>query len=108
MSFRLSSLWLTGFVRCGAALRFRQNAIMEVILTTFLATDSYDLKKSVSENRLLGMWRMMTGFRQVYLSAALTLGLAAIAKTATFLLLRYLVDNVLGSSNIDVRILPVM
>ncbi len=65
--------------------------LMEVILTTFLSTDSYDLKKSVSENRLLGMWRMMTGFRQVYLGAALTLGLAAIAKTATFLLLRYLV-----------------
>src|SRR4051794_560798 len=81
---------------------------MEVILTTFLRTDTYDLKKSVSQNRLLGMWRMMRGFRQVYLAAAVTLGLAAIAKTATFLLLRYLVDNVLGSTSLDVGILPVM
>lgn len=56
----------------------------------------FDLKKTLSENHLLGLWRMMAGFRWVYLGATLSLGVAAVAKTATFWLLRYLVDDVLG------------
>lgn len=57
---------------------------------------AFDLKKTLSQNHLLGLWRMMAGFRWVYLGATLSLGIAAVAKTATFWLLRYLVDDVLG------------
>ncbi len=39
---------------------------------------------------------MMTGFRLTYLTATLALGLAALTKTATYLLLRRFVDQVLG------------
>jgi ATP-binding cassette subfamily B protein len=39
---------------------------------------------------------MMTGFRLKYLGATLSLALAATSKTATYLLLRYLIDDVLG------------
>ncbi len=57
---------------------------------------TYDLRNAVSVSRLTGLWRMMTGFRWRYLGATATLAVGATAKTATFLLLRYFVDNVLG------------
>jgi ATP-binding cassette subfamily B protein len=56
----------------------------------------YDLKNAITENRLVGLWRMMTGFRLVYLGATTSLAIAAIAKTGTYLLLRFLVDQVYG------------
>jgi ATP-binding cassette subfamily B protein len=43
---------------------------------------------------------MMTGFRLAYLGATTSLALAATSKTATYLLLRYFVDHVLGQPNI--------
>ncbi len=57
---------------------------------------SYDLKKTVSTNRLAGLWRMMSGFRWHYLGATLGLGIAAGAKTLTYMLLRFFVDNYFG------------
>jgi len=53
----------------------------------------YDLKKTIHPNRLVGLWRMMTGFRLNYVAANLSLGVAALAKTSTYLLLRYFVDH---------------
>jgi ATP-binding cassette subfamily B protein len=62
----------------------------------------FDLKNAVTSNRLLGLWRMMTGFRLLYLGAVLSIAVAAIARTSTFLLLRTLVDDVLGEGkNLD-------
>jgi ATP-binding cassette, subfamily B, bacterial len=57
----------------------------------------YDIKSAVSNNRLLGLWRMLTGFRLMYLGGILSLALATAAKTATFLLLAYFVDTVLSA-----------
>lgn len=59
-------------------------------------TQEYDLKNAVSANRFAGLWRMMTGYRLVYLGATASQALSAVIKTSTFLLLRYLVDNILG------------
>jgi ATP-binding cassette, subfamily B, bacterial len=56
----------------------------------------YDLKNAVSANRLTGIWRMMTGYRWRYAGATGALAISALAKTATYLLLRYFVDQVLG------------
>jgi ATP-binding cassette subfamily B protein len=56
----------------------------------------YDLKKAFTPNRLVGLWRMLTGYRFIYFIAALAQGTAGLAKTATFFLLRYFIDNVLG------------
>ncbi len=56
----------------------------------------YDLKNAISSNRLLGLWRMLTGYRGLYLAATVSLAIAALAKTSTYLLLRHFVDNVLG------------
>jgi ATP-binding cassette, subfamily B, bacterial len=56
-------------------------------------TLNFDLKQALSSNRVVGLWRMMTGFRLKYLGATLALGFAALAKTTTYLLLRYFIDN---------------
>jgi ATP-binding cassette, subfamily B, bacterial len=55
-----------------------------------------DFRKTISSNRLLGLWRMMKGYRLHYLAATVSLGIAATSKTLTYLLLGYYVDVVLG------------
>ncbi|MCI0396769.1 MAG: ABC transporter ATP-binding protein/permease [Chloroflexi bacterium] len=65
-------------------------------MTSLEPSQTFDLQDAVADNRLAGLWRMMTGFRLVYITAAVTLGLAATVKTATYLLLRFLIDDVLG------------
>lgn len=60
-----------------------------------------DLKQTLSDNRLLGLWRMMAGYRATYFGATLSLGLAATAKTVTYLLLAYFVDTVLGERQMN-------
>ncbi len=55
-----------------------------------------NLQVSFSPNRFLGMWRLMGGFRLHYLGATLSTGTAATIKTSTFLLLNWLVDDVLA------------
>jgi ATP-binding cassette, subfamily B, bacterial len=57
---------------------------------------TYDLKNAISSNRLVGLWRLMAGFRLKYLGATISLGISATSKTATYLLLRYFIDNFFG------------
>jgi ATP-binding cassette subfamily B protein len=59
----------------------------------------YDFSQAFTKNRIRGIWRMMTGFRLQYAGATASLAIAACAKTATFLLLRYFIDQVLGQAN---------
>jgi len=56
-----------------------------------------DLSKIIVKNKLLGIWKLMDGFHLTYVVANLSLGLSAIFKTSTFLLLRYFADHVIGS-----------
>ena len=55
----------------------------------------FDFRTARHKNRLKGLWLMMTNFRKFYIGAVATLAISAMAKTATFLLLRYFVDDVL-------------
>lgn len=66
-----------------------------------------DLQKTVSNNRLQGLWRLMSGYRLIYFGAVISLGLAALMKTATNYLLRFLVDDVLGEGRFDQTLLAV-
>ena len=66
-------------------------------MSALTAALDYDLKNAISPNRLVGLWRLMTGFRWKYIAAVLSLGIAALAKTFTYLLLRYFVDNYFGN-----------
>lgn len=56
---------------------------------------AFDLKQTVNKNRAVGLWRMMTGYHWVYLGALISVALGAAARTATYMLLQYVVDDVL-------------
>jgi ATP-binding cassette subfamily B protein len=68
---------------------------------------NYDLKQALSTNRLKGLWRLMTGFRLHYIGANLSLGVSAVTKTATYMLLRYFVDHYLVAKDAVVT-LPII
>jgi ATP-binding cassette, subfamily B, bacterial len=53
---------------------------------------AFDPRAAASKNRLLGLWRLMTGYRAGYLIAALGTGIAALSQTGTYLLLRQFID----------------
>ncbi len=55
----------------------------------------HDANIAISENRLEGIWLLMSGFRLAYLGAAISLAIAAVARTGTYMLLRSLTDQVL-------------
>lgn len=56
----------------------------------------YDLKNTVTNNRLVGLWRLMTGYRALYIWAIATIGLSAIMRSAIYYVLGFYVDNVLA------------
>ena len=61
----------------------------------------FNFKKTVSDNRLVGLWRMMADFRLAYLGAVIGVGVAAALRTGNYLLLRYFVDDVLAQKRFD-------
>lgn len=60
--------------------------------------ENYDLKNAISSNWVTGLWRLMTGYQFKYMLATLNLGISAAAKTATYLLLKYFIDNYFGDN----------
>jgi ATP-binding cassette subfamily B protein len=56
-----------------------------------------DLQEVVTEKRFEGMWRLLRGYRWIYTGAILGVGIAAVARTGTYMLLGYYVDEVLVS-----------
>lgn len=60
-----------------------------------------DLTKTYSANRFVGLWKIMSGYRLPYLVATASLAIAALAKTGTYLLLRYFVDTLMGGGRYD-------
>ncbi len=67
----------------------------------------FDLKEVVSDNRLIGLWRLMRDFRLHYLGAAVSIGISAISRSAFYFLLRFLIDDVLGQPD-SARTLPLV
>jgi len=64
-----------------------------------------DLKETVDERRFLGLWRLMKGFYSTYIIAALSLGLASVLRTGTYLLIRYFVDDIIVAER-QLNLLP--
>jgi len=64
-------------------------------MTTLEPALTFDFRKAIQENRLKGIWKMMVDYRLPYLAATAALAVSALAKTFTYLLLRYFVDDVL-------------
>lgn len=59
----------------------------------------YDVKEALAPSRFVGLWRLMGGFHATYLWALVAVGVAALLKSSTYLLLRYFIDNVLGQGH---------
>lgn len=57
-----------------------------------------DFRPALQKNRLKGLWKMMDGFHLPYFLATLSLAVSALARTGTFLLLRFFADRVLDPS----------
>lgn len=58
----------------------------------------------VTTRPLTGLWRLMSGYRLKYLAATASLGFSALAKTATYMLLRYFIDSYFVTNN---RVVPI-
>ena len=54
-----------------------------------------ELNDILVPNRLRGLWRLMRGYRLAYLGASFGLGISALSRTGTYLLLQRLIDEVL-------------
>ncbi len=72
--------------------------------TPFSGESTFDLKQTVTDNRLLGLWRMLTGYRWFFVGATAAVGLAAVFHTGFYFLLRYYTDNVLGEPALQDRL----
>ena len=57
-----------------------------------------DLPSIASKNRFFGLWRLLRGYRSVYVAASLCLAIGTLARTGTYLWLREFIDRVLVSS----------
>ncbi len=58
-----------------------------------------DLKKTLSKNKLVGLWRLMKGYQWMYLGAIAALAVATVARTGIYLVLRRFIDNVILAGN---------
>lgn len=58
-------------------------------------SQTLDLRQTVSNNRLWGLWGLMRGFRAMYVAAIASMAIATAAKTVSYMLLQYFVDNTL-------------
>ena len=67
-----------------------------------------NLSNTISKNRLLGLWRMMRGYRSLYIGATLTLAVATISRTGVSLVLRRFIDNVIIAGNFGTELVTVI
>ena len=65
----------------------------------------FDLKQTVGVGKLHGFWLLMTGYRGDYLVSTVSMGIAAIMNTTTFLLLAYFVDHYMVAGARDIPLL---
>jgi ATP-binding cassette subfamily B protein len=64
-------------------------------MTTIEPAITFDFRTTIEENRLKGLWKMMVDYRTPYIGATIALAVSALAKTYTYILLRYFADDVL-------------
>jgi len=64
--------------------------------TNTASMQNFDFRQALNQNRLIGLWRMMSGYRFPYTAATISLAISAVSKTTTYFLLRYFADTILG------------
>jgi ATP-binding cassette subfamily B protein len=58
---------------------------------------TFDLKSTVHKNRLVGLWRVMAGFRWLYAGAMLAIVLGAFIRVSYYRVVQYVIDTVVGA-----------
>ncbi len=66
-----------------------------------------DLQETLADRRIVGLWRLMRGYRMTFLIANLSIGVAALAVAATYLVLGKYIDEILVAEN-AIRLLPLV
>ncbi len=56
-----------------------------------------DLKKTLAKNRLVGLWRLLRGYYLRFITANVAVAVSAFSRTATYMLIGFYVDKVLGT-----------
>ncbi|MFQ5942601.1 MAG: ABC transporter ATP-binding protein [Anaerolineales bacterium] len=64
-----------------------------------------DLQETLADSRMVGIWRLLRGYRLIFLLATLSIGVAAVARAGTYLLLGKYIDEILFAEN-AIRLLP--
>lgn len=54
--------------------------------------EPFDIRSTISENKLKSLWHLMRGYKSIYLIAALCLGFAAAFRSGTYLILGKFID----------------
>jgi ATP-binding cassette subfamily B protein len=67
-----------------------------------------DLKKTISKNKLVGLWRLMKGYQLMYLGAVAALAVATVARTEIYMVLRRFIDNVILAGNFGTEMIIVV
>ena len=60
---------------------------------------THNLKEAIAENRLMGLVRIMSGYRLHYAGAIGSLAIASVARTLSLLVIAYFVDDILPRDN---------
>jgi ATP-binding cassette subfamily B protein len=66
-------------------------------LTTVIIPET-NLKETFTEKRLTGLWRLLYGYRWAYLVATISVGVAALSRAGTYMLLQRFIDNLTAES----------
>jgi ATP-binding cassette subfamily B protein len=61
----------------------------------------FDIRSTISENKLKSLWMLMSGYKRIYLFATLCLGFAAAFRSGTYLILGRFVDELVGDNDIS-------
>lgn len=59
----------------------------------------FDLSQTVSNKRLVGLWRLMKGYHWFFIGATSALAVATISRTGVYLVLRRFIDDVILAGN---------
>lgn len=60
----------------------------------------FDIRTTVSENKLKSLWHLMRGYKRIYIIAALSLGFAASFRSGTYLILGRFIDELVSENDI--------
>jgi len=58
--------------------------------------EPFDIRSTISENKLKSLWHLMRGYKTIYLVAVLCLGLAAAFRSATYIILGKFIDSLVA------------